>query len=516
MDHGIDLKRIIFPICMTSASMNHINTTLPSPREFLQLLIKRWKFWCLPAILVSMMGLTYALLRPNTWEAVQTLIIRNEAANNERGPGKFNQVEEMKTVQETILELARSRSVLESAMKQVGPSSDCKHPEAWPSDRDVDDFRSEVKLVPPKGAEFGKTEVFYLTVRDRDHDRALALNKAICEQLQTRFQQLRDAKAQSMVAELTKTVSLAKADLEEATERLSATEKRIGGDLAELRAMQEVGSGDSALRRSGEEIRSQLRETKSQQQTREELLSVLRAAKDDPGRLLATPNRLLESQSAIKQLKEGLVATQLKTAQLQGLRSEEHPLVKSSRQAEEQIGRHLHEELALAIRGLEVELRMDADRIKLLDEQLAKSTARQEQLAAIRATYETQVAENRHRTQLFERAEQNLSEARASHAGANAASLIGSIDLPDAGSQPVGPSRSIIALGSLVAGLMAGLGVFFLALPQKKSEELPTPEFYQAPRMYEHLENHAAANGSRKNGTKPMNLQQALRKVYRG
>jgi len=119
--------------------------------------------------------------------------------------------------------------------------------------------------------------------------------------------------------------------------------------------MQEVGSADSALRRSVEEIRSQLRETKSQQQSREELLSVLRLAQEDPGCLLATPNRLLESQPAIKQLKEGLVNTQLQTAQLQGLRSEAHPLVKSSRQAEEQIGRQLHEELALAIRGLEVE-----------------------------------------------------------------------------------------------------------------------------------------------------------------
>ena len=129
-------------------------------------------------LLVSAAALIYAALRPNTWEAVQTLIIRNEAANNDRGPGKFGQVEEMKTVQETILELARSRSVLETAMKQVGPPADCKNPESWPSDRDVDDFRAEVKLVPPKGAEFGKTEVFYLAVRDHDRNRALALEQS--------------------------------------------------------------------------------------------------------------------------------------------------------------------------------------------------------------------------------------------------------------------------------------------------------------------------------------------------
>ena len=495
--------------------MSHITPALPSPREFLHLLIEHKCLWIFPAILVSAAALIYAAIRPDAWEAVQTLIIRNEAANNDRGPGKFGQVEEMKTVQETILELARSRSVLETAMKQAGPPADCNNPAAWPSDRDVEDFRAEVKLVPPKGAEFGKTEVFYLTVRDRSRSRALALNKAICEQLQTRFQQLRDAKAQSMVAELTKTESLAKVDLAESTAQLTAIEKQVGGDLAELRAMQEVGSADSALRRSVEEIRAQLRETKSQQQSKEELLTVLQTAKDDPGRLLATPNRLLESLPAIKQLKEGLVATQLQTAQLQGLRSEEHPLVKSSRQAEEQIGRHLHEELALAIRSLDVELRMDADRTKLLDDQLAQATARQEHLAAIRATYEAQSAENRHRTLLVEKAEQNLAEARASHAGANAASLIGSIDLPDAGSQPVGPSRTVIALGGLVGGLMTGLGVFFLALPQRKREEPAAADFYQSPRFSQPLENRPAANGSGRNGNGPMNIKQALRKLLR-
>lgn len=494
--------------------MNHNHFQLPSPRECLQLATRHWRHWSLPAILVAVAALNYAIFRPNTWEAVQTLVVRNEAANNERGPGKFGQVEEMKTVQETILELAHSRSVLETAMKQVGPPSNCRHPESWPSARDIDDFRSDVKLVPPKGAEFGKTEDFYLAVRDHDRDRALALNKAICQQLQSRFQQLRDAKAQSMVAELTKTVALAKADLAESTTRLTATEKQIGGDLAELRAMQEVGAGDSALRRSSEEIRSQIRETKSQQQSREELLTVLRAAKEDPGRLLATPNRLLESQPAIKQLKEGLVATQLRTADLQGLRSEEHPLVKSSRQAEEQVGRHLHEELTLAIRGLEVELRMDADRLQLLENQLNEATARQERLAAIRATYETQAAENRHRTQLVDRAEQNLAEARASHAGANAASLISTIDVADTGSEPIGPSRTAIALGGIAAGLITGFGVLFLALPQRHRGSTDE-EIYRSPQLPHSIEPRRTANGSGKNGKHSMNIAQALRSLHR-
>ncbi len=245
------------------------------------------------------------------------------------------------------------------------------------------------------------------------------------------------------------------------------------------------------------------------------MLDVLRAAQDDPSRLPATPNRLLESQPAIKQLKEGLVAAQLHTSQLLGSRSDEHPLVKSSRYAEQQIGRHLHDELALAIRGLDVELRMDDDRVKLLENQLAETTARQERLAAIRAAYESQAAENRHRTQLVERAEQNLAEARASHAAAKAASLIGCIDLPDTGSKPVGPSRTIIASGGLIGGLVVGLGVFFLALPQKKREAPPSGELYQSPRFAYPEQNRAAVNGSGKNGKGTMKITQALRNLHR-
>ncbi len=232
----------------------------------------------MPALVISLGAAIYALTYRDTWEASQALIVRNEAVNNERGPGKFSQPEEMKTIQETLLEIARSRGVLEAALKQVGPPADCNKTESWPTDRDIEACRKAVKLLPPKGAEFGKTEVFYLTVRDHDRDRAIALNEAIYDRLQTRFQQLRDAKARSMVDELSKTASMAKADLAESTGRLAAVETGIGGDLAELRAMQDIGAGDSALRRSVEEIRNQLREARTTAKANEELLAVLKAA----------------------------------------------------------------------------------------------------------------------------------------------------------------------------------------------------------------------------------------------
>jgi polysaccharide biosynthesis transport protein len=258
---------------------------------------------------------------------------------------------------------------------------------------------------------------------------------------------------------------LAKADLAESTARLTTAETAVGGDLAELRAMQESGAGESALRRNAEDIRNQLRETKITGKARAELLDVLHAAGNDPGRLIAAPNSLLESQPALKRLKDGLVDAQLATAKLLGARSAEHPLVQAARQAEEEVGHHLHEELALAVRGMEIELRLNADRQKLLEDQLAATEERLQRLAEIRAAYETQTAETRNRAGLAARAEQNLAEARSVLAGAKVASLISRIDEPDTGAKPVGPSRAIIALGGILGGLIIGLGLVFLSLP---------------------------------------------------
>ncbi len=89
---------------------------------------------------------------------------------------------------------------------------------------------------------------------------------------------------------------------------------------------------------------------------------------------------------------------------------------------------------------MEIETRLNAGRQKLLEDQFAAATGRLNSLAEIRASYETQTAENRNRTALAERAEQNLAEARAALAGAKVASLISPIDAPDAAPNPSVPA----------------------------------------------------------------------------
>ena len=242
----------------------------------------RWR-WIVPTLMVTSVATAFALLKPSEWDASQALTIRNEAANNDDGPGKFGHSEERRTAQETVLELAKSRVVLATALEKVGaPARHRSSTATWPSEEEVADFGENVSLTPPKGAELGRTEVFYLTVRDRDRQRAVALVAAVRDELEERYQQLRDARAKSMSTELRRAVGMARENLAEATARVAKTEAEVGEDLGDLRMLHQSLTGDTSLQRSSTEIRNELRRVKNERDSTEALMRLLKEAKEDP------------------------------------------------------------------------------------------------------------------------------------------------------------------------------------------------------------------------------------------
>jgi polysaccharide biosynthesis transport protein len=462
----------------------------------LQILAAHKRRWLVPTAVFTVLALLYATLRTPTWEATQALIVRDEAAGRVGSlnrPGQFGRAEEMKTAQETILELVKSETVVAAALREVGPPNAQADSKNWPSERDIESLQGSVKLSPPKGAEFGKTEVFYLKVQSNNQQRAVKLAEALCQQLQLRFEQLRKMKAQSVTGELLKTVSLAQADLDASTNKLTKMEQQVGSDLAELRVLTESASGDSDLRRTSIELENELRAQRAIVANNQELLALLKSAQQDPGRLLASPNRLLESQPALRRLKDGLVDAQLRTAALLGPMAEAHPSVQSAKAAEQAISEHLHNELNIATRGIEVDLRVANERVRTLEAQRQAVQQRFANLATVRAEYSNLVAATRHRAEILKTAQQDLSESRASQAAAHTASLINPLDHPATGSRPTGPGRTVIVLAGLLGGLLTGFGVVFLTVdgaagalgitPTVTVEPVkqPTPELVASP-----------------------------------
>ena len=198
--------------------------------------------WLLPTIAIGTLGSVYALVRPSTWQAVQTLLVRNEAVGELDPDGRFTTTDARKAAQETIIEVARNRHVVDGALRQFAASSTRRRPKDWPTERDIRALQDEVAVTAPAGAEFGQSDVIYLSIRAGSAEDAVLLNDAICDQLEQRLQLLQYRRAQSVIQELTEKLKLTQQNLDDATNRLEAMEREVGSDLGELRTLNQAGA----------------------------------------------------------------------------------------------------------------------------------------------------------------------------------------------------------------------------------------------------------------------------------
>lgn len=437
----------------------------PTLADLARLLVRHPLRWLLPAAVVAAAATYVALKKTDVWEATLAVIVRAEAGGNSIGAGRFRDLSEMKTLQETVMEIAKNRAVLQAALVQVGPPDE-RSPLAdaakYPSPTEVDDLSEGVRLVPPKGAEFGSTEVFYLKVKDRSPHRAVQLADAVAAQMLERFRRLRDEKAGSMVRELEEAASLARADLNEVVARLKKFESQVGADIGELRNLEQQGAGSSDLRQTLLALDAEVRTVESTQRNLRELAEILAEAQAEPTKILATPNRLLESQPSLRKLKDGLIDAQLRTSQLLGGMSREHPLVRAALDAENEVRAHLHDELAAAVVGVQAEMAVTDDLLAERRARLAATRQRLDQVTALRAEYSALNGESQHRLRQLELSEKAFIDARAAQAGAAASSLLTKIDTPDVGTKPVGPGKTMLLAGGLAGGLLFGVGVLLL------------------------------------------------------
>jgi uncharacterized protein involved in exopolysaccharide biosynthesis len=449
-----------------------MNGTIPTNAAsggIVKTLIRRWWLWSLPAIAVAVAAAAYARVRVDTWEAVQTLMLREEAVGNLNRQGRFESTDSRKTAQETLLEIARNPSVVAAALAEVGaPPQVIPAAGPWPSQRDLQRTIEIIKITAPKGKELGQSDVMYLSVRQPSRARAIALANALCDHLASELQLLRNTKAESVIGELEKTVALARNELEIATGQLQTLERQVGSDLGELRTLTEAGTGEGNLRLAMNKIKEELRQARAGALANRQQLELLRAALDDPNRLLAMPTLAFEAQPALRRLKEGLVDAQLRTAQILGKMSEEHPSAQAALAAERKIRQDLREELQVATGGLEGNLRVSESAAGVLESQLTDVKTRLDRLAELRALYANLVAAAKQRSQSFDEAQKALSEARANQNAARSTSLLTRLDQPQADNEPLGPSRVAIIAAGVGGGLAFGLGLVFLLAPLGK------------------------------------------------
>ncbi|MBA2113087.1 GumC family protein [Bremerella alba] len=436
-----------------------------NPADILFALVQYRLRWIIPTILVAAAALAYAVVKPNSWEATQSIVLRDEAVSSLGRPGQFTGVEDMKHAQETVLQLTRSREVIQVALQELGAPANRWSTANWPSKDDIAAARKSISVHSPGGTEFGTTEMLYITVEADTPERANRLNQLICAQLDQQLGEMRNSRALSLVEELNYRQQQADQALSSVTDRLSELESEVGTDLAELRILNEVGSGNGNLREQLLQIKNELRTALANQQSSQRLLEILEAAQQNTSELIATPNQLLESQPSLRRLKEGLIDAQLRSAQLQGIRTESHPGVVAARHAEEEIRGHLHQEIAIAIRSLNAEQSVNNSRIAQLQTMLDDVSERMTKLASLRAGYNNLVAEVREKNNKLTQIRTDLADARSSVEAATTTTLVTKVSIPEVSDYPVGPSRKAIVGAGVFGGVALGLGILFLTVP---------------------------------------------------
>jgi len=442
----------------------------PQVKQYAELLRKQWKLWAPVAVGCFLLAATYALVKPDQWQATQSVLLRDEAAGQLSGQGRFDSIDTMKAAQEMVVEVARNQAVLEDTLKAVGPPLGKRVKGKWPTLTDVEALRKNVTVSPPNGAEFGTTEVLHLSV-DADHrERAILLAATLCEQMDTALKNIRNRRADSVIDELENAELLAQQELARATAALKEQETKVGSDLGELRSLNDASSGDGNLRNAWNQIKQQIRDSEAELVKLEEQLKILEAAQNDPDHLIATPNQLLESQPSLRRLKDGLVDAQLRTSELMGKMSPSHPQVQAAVAAEEEVHSKLRGELEIAIRGVQADLQLQRSRLASINQQEADVRDRLDTLASIRAGYANLVADVDKCTLVLRAAHEQLADAKANKRASETSSLITRIDEPTTGQYPLGPGKTVIAGGGLLGGLMLGVGIVVLLAPLPGSQ----------------------------------------------
>ena len=424
--------------------------------------------WVAPTIVFTIIGTIHALTKNDVWKASQALVVRDEAIGEmgfgTRQPlGRFDNNDVLKRSLETILQISKNRKVASAALKEVRPEQKTKR---FPTEEDVESFIDDISVDAPKGTEFGTSEVVYLSVEADNPERAIALADAVCTQIESRMQMLRNEHAESIIAELREKKNLAERELDTETAELSVLEGQIGSDLGEMRTLAETGSaGDSNIRSQLNQIKVELRQTETTKETQIEFLKLLAMINGETDAILGTPNRLLESQPALQRLKDGLIDAQLRAARLRAAFTDDHPKVLAAELNQQNLLSQLEIEINNAYNSTRSDLVVSQRLASSLKKKLADVQSRLDNLAAQRAGYVNLTSKVQQRREQLRQASVALAEARGRQEAARASSLINRMDSPVTGSRPIGPGRLVIVITSGIGGAFLGLSLVYLIAP---------------------------------------------------
>ncbi|MCA9246497.1 MAG: hypothetical protein KDA42_05260 [Planctomycetales bacterium] len=441
--------------------------------------------WMFPAACIAGAAVAYAYYKQDVWEASQAMMVRSDATSKQNASDDFRNMDEMKRVEETILEVAMSRSVIEGVLREVGAPIGSETPASeWPADTDIEQLRKRLEIKPPKGAEFGATEVIYLKAQDPVRDRAIDIVTSLESHLQREFNKVRRSRAAQTISELETKVKLAEEELAVTSKTLQRIEEEAGENVLLLRMLERSTTGQIDVINGIAVIQAKLRDIREQESVSDELLAQLRKAQENPDQPLATPAVMLSNLPELARMKQALTDLQVRAATMSGTGTIPLPLIQEARDEEEAVRQEMHKELGPAIHSVESDLRLTRQRREALEEERDDLRERLRLAAAQRAEYSNALSLTTYAQDFTADAHRQLIDARGRQGAMENSSLIHALGEPETGTSPVGLGFVQVIVAGVVGGLAIGFGFLFLTAAPALPLADDTPSFSSERRTY--------------------------------
>lgn len=423
--------------------------------QWLTILSKyRWLL-IVPTIGFFALSASYATLGPKKWRATQVFHLRDEMIGRQNRPGHFSSLDDMKTAQETVLEIARNANVVGRVLQTLNDGKS-------PSKEDIEEAQGAIQISASNGAELGKTELIRLSVVDRTPERASEFCQQLTGEMETELRTVRYNRACSMVAELDRAVDSAKRSLAEIAAQIEEFELKLGPDLVDLRNLIEPTSADNLLNRTLNQITTELRAAQVLLESVSTQRKLLQDSLHEVNAIVAMPNDLVMSQPALQRLKDALVDAQLKLANLRGEYNDNHPKVAAALEALNGIEQAMKRELELAIRSLSDQIQIYEANVAHLAAVQSATSVRLQKLTEQRVIYDQLNEEYKRRDTVLRDAQAAVSQADSIKVAAQSVDLLTRVNEVQVASRPEGLSKRTLVGSTTLLGFFIGLGLIML------------------------------------------------------
>lgn len=436
---------------MTQVSEQHADYL----RSLMQTARRHPSLWVVPLVSAVLIAVLMAFLGPKKWDANQSFVVREELIGRIVSPGRFESLDSMKTAQEVIQETSRRPCVLRRVLVANGKKK--------PSGADIETMQKAISFHAPGGAELGKTEILTMNVKSSSAKKATKLVESLFDETRAEIRTVRTRKAESMLKEAGGSVELASERLVKTSAEIRKIEAGVGGDLSELRGLNEPFSGGGELRKNIATIQKEIRVARQNEQESRQMIEYLEAL--DPEQLLATPRELLESQPALSELKNRLIEAQVVQSNTGGTYSTKHPRYRAKAESVVRIRKQIDQELESSLVGLRSQKKLASERAEVLTSQINKINGRITDLASMRVDYGQLVNELELRNEELRAAHKEYAQAESILRAAKTIDLISQLDEPQPGIRPLGPSNKTVLIAACLAGLLISLGLIMMVTP---------------------------------------------------